>query len=183
MASRHNFVFSDVLVLVPSVYLQVAPGRQWYGHVVYTIHPRTGRKRHTKSESDHHAIIQSNTKNEHIGWQNMRGSNLQPISIQGVASASHVPIGAASGLEMDSLINEESLGNQSKDLMFQAAMVLLTITGFLTGVTLSVCVSRKRKTQSMCQHTHSLLDHTLIPVIPEEDRERENVLETLKSDG
>ncbi|KAG7323454.1 hypothetical protein KOW79_013156 [Hemibagrus wyckioides] len=100
------------------VYLQVAPGRQWYVHVFYTIHPGTGRKRHTKSESDHHSIIQSNSKNEQIRQQNIRGTNLQPISIQGVASASHVPVGAASGQEIDSHMIEESLGNQSKDSMF-----------------------------------------------------------------
>ncbi|XP_026776488.3 FRAS1-related extracellular matrix protein 2-like [Pangasianodon hypophthalmus] len=142
---------------------QVAAGRQWYVHVVYTVHAGTGRKRHTRSERDHHAIIPSNpgfTKDEPIGRQNSRGTNLQPISIQSAASALHVPAGAASGLDVDSHTIEETHGNQPKVLMFQAAMVLLAVTVFLTGVTLCVCVFRKRKTQTTKKHTHSLRPNT-----------------------
>ncbi|KAL7864006.1 hypothetical protein AOLI_G00154260 [Acnodon oligacanthus] len=104
---------SDGFSLSSAPLFQAAAGRQWYVHVVYTVRSSKRSDRHTRSlrskDQYHHSVAPSTfndsrlrtseAKDELIGQQSGRGTNLQPIGLQRAPSALQVPGRGEAGLD------------------------------------------------------------------------------------
>lgn len=152
--------------------LQVDSGRQWYVHVIYSLRSSERNNRHPRSLSTedqyHHSVAPSTSsfprtrrskssgtanghRDEPIGRQSGRGTDLQPLALQRAPSALQVP-GEEPGL--DRPLDGASPEDRYKNMKLQ--MVALTVAALfgLTGVTALVCKARCR-TESVKKHTRA----------------------------